>query len=340
VANALNRLLELNQTFALNAVGTTNHCPMALMALAEMGASPLQLQVFFDSWTRKHKIETLMGLDKPPHHPTKHWSLHLNQPDAFGELKTYFSVRLQTETTTQLLTELITEHAFAPATGAFHALIRMGYAIEHDHAAELASGLAAYVVGYRPLPVAEKSASAAKNVLEALKQLRSVYGDSQWTANQITARFTDIANDARLVSSLQHPPNSHDLIAQMSAHAVQIYLQTQNFTALHMVTGIFAARLFLDKLQQPLNSQILGSLWSSFCIAYISIGAPDIDFAIQDTQQTQTPNWPSIFNCALQSQDDHLIKMVYTCWREFTYSGKVDFWVAAQMAARQLDFTQ
>jgi Questin oxidase-like len=116
--------------------------------------------------------------------------------------------------------------------------------------------------------------------------------------------------------------------------------QTQNFTALHMVTGIFAARLVLKKLQQPLNSQILGSLWSSFCVAYISIGAPEIDFAMQGIHQAQRPNWPILFNRALQSQDDHIIKMVYTCWREFTYSGKVDFWVAAQMAARQLDFTQ
>jgi hypothetical protein len=84
--------------------------------------------------------------------------------------------------------------------------------------------LAAYVVGYRPLPVTDKSASAATNVPDALKQLRSAYGDS------------------------------------------------------HL---------------------------------------------------------PILFNCALHSQDDHLVKMVYTCWREFTYSGNVDFWVAAQMAARQ-----
>jgi hypothetical protein len=67
--------------------------------------------------------------------------------------------------------------------------------------------------------------------------------------------------------------------------------QTQNFTALQMVTGIFAARLVLDTLQQPLISQILGSLWSSFCVAYISIGAPEIDFAMHGIQQTQTPNW-------------------------------------------------
>ena len=40
-------LLDANQAFALNGRGTTNHCPMALHALHEMGASPQQLQRFF-----------------------------------------------------------------------------------------------------------------------------------------------------------------------------------------------------------------------------------------------------------------------------------------------------
>ena len=43
-------LLDANQAFALNGRGTTNHCPMALHALYEMGASPQQLQQFFTHW--------------------------------------------------------------------------------------------------------------------------------------------------------------------------------------------------------------------------------------------------------------------------------------------------
>ena len=43
-------LLDANQAFALNGRGTTNHCPMALHALHEMGASPRQLQHFFTHW--------------------------------------------------------------------------------------------------------------------------------------------------------------------------------------------------------------------------------------------------------------------------------------------------
>lgn len=52
----LHHLLDANRAFALNGKGTTNHCPMALHALHEMGASPRQLQHFFDHWQATHAL--------------------------------------------------------------------------------------------------------------------------------------------------------------------------------------------------------------------------------------------------------------------------------------------
>ena len=52
----LHQLLDANQAFALNGRGTTNHCPMALHALHEMGASPARLQRFFAHWQANHAL--------------------------------------------------------------------------------------------------------------------------------------------------------------------------------------------------------------------------------------------------------------------------------------------
>ncbi|UGA39638.1 hypothetical protein JOS77_09400 [Chromobacterium haemolyticum] len=46
----LHALLDANHEFSLMHSDTTNHCPMALTALAEMGAEPHQLRAFFDFW--------------------------------------------------------------------------------------------------------------------------------------------------------------------------------------------------------------------------------------------------------------------------------------------------
>ncbi len=77
VHNQLYRLLDLNQEFELHAVGTTNHCPMALIALARMGASANRLQDFFDQWTKKYAIKRLALAEPAP--VVTHWSLFLNQ---------------------------------------------------------------------------------------------------------------------------------------------------------------------------------------------------------------------------------------------------------------------
>ena len=40
IMHHLHHLLDVNRAFSLNGRGTTNHCPMALHALHEMGANP------------------------------------------------------------------------------------------------------------------------------------------------------------------------------------------------------------------------------------------------------------------------------------------------------------
>ena len=54
-------LLDANQSFALNGRGTTNHCPMALHALHEMGASPRQLRRFFAHWQTTQALSAGVG---------------------------------------------------------------------------------------------------------------------------------------------------------------------------------------------------------------------------------------------------------------------------------------
>jgi Questin oxidase-like len=313
-------------------VGTTNHCPMALIALARMGAAPARLQEFFDTWIRKYNLELLEPLTEVLH--VNNWVNWINQPNAFDALKSYFTHRLKTESSSRVLLELVTEVPFAPATGAFHALIRIAYAIEHAHLHELASGMAAYVVGYQPLPLPHRSALIAASVQDGLNHLLPAYHGSRWTADLITSRFTDITSERRFGSLIQRPPDCADVVAQMSKQAIRIYGQTKSFTALHMVTGLFAARLVLEKIQHRLNPKILDALWSAYCVAYVSIGAPKESAVVDEEDQSEVPNWQLVFNCAVQSDDDHLVKMAYTCWQEFLYSGNRQYWRAAKLATQ------
>ncbi len=146
----LNELLDANARFDLAAKGTTNHCPMALIALAKMGASPERLRQFFDRWERE------VALIAPPVDTTitrRDWTEHLGDLAAFGALRQCFQDWVMDAGPVPVIEAVLQAGRFAPASNAFHALIRLAYGIEAGHAGEIASGLASFVASYLPIDV-------------------------------------------------------------------------------------------------------------------------------------------------------------------------------------------
>src|SRR5271168_4616288 len=144
----LSDLLDANARFDLAARGTTNYCPMALVALAEMGASPARLQKFFDMWEREY------ALSAPPADTIINryeWSRQLGKSAAFGALRLCFLEWIVEVGSTHVITAVLREVPFAPATAAFHALIQLAYGIKAEHPGEIASGLAALISAHLPI---------------------------------------------------------------------------------------------------------------------------------------------------------------------------------------------
>jgi len=102
--------------------------------------------------------------------------------------------------------------------------------------------------------------------------------------------------------------------------AVKIYLATANFTALHLVTGCHAARV----LEPYLAPDALDHLAIAMLAGYVTIGRPAFDVATFDA-----PDWDTLARLAIASNDDHDLKMVYSCREEEAVYG----WGLHRMAA-------
>jgi hypothetical protein len=102
--------------------------------------------------------------------------------------------------------------------------------------------------------------------------------------------------------------------------AVKIYLATANFTALHLVTGCHAARV----LEPYLASDAVDHLATAMLGGYVTIGRPAFDIATFDA-----PDWDALAKLAIASNDDHDLKMVYSCREEDAVYG----WGLHRMAA-------
>ncbi|MDB5934718.1 MAG: hypothetical protein JWQ01_2062 [Massilia sp.] len=90
--DVLNRLLDENARFALDAKGTTNHLPRVLVALARMGATPARLQAHFDLWVQKYALtEANPEISVAP----ENWKSFVGVPGAFGSLQRYFYAAIE-----------------------------------------------------------------------------------------------------------------------------------------------------------------------------------------------------------------------------------------------------
>lgn len=314
----LHQLLAASQAFALHGKGTTNHCPMALSALAGMQADEARLREFFAHWQEKFAIEEpaltiTVARDA--------WRAQLGQYDNFAALQRCFHDWMWESGVDVVLQEVLGSIEFAPASGAFHSVIRLAYGLENGNVCEVAAGLAAMVVSHLPLPA--PLAAPAADAASALAQISAVMAGTDYEASWITARLRAVAADARFAANLAPIPYNAALIEELAKLALAAYWQTRDFTVLHMVTGMHAVRLLFARLPEPLVARLLPPLWSAVAGAYASVGAPALqthaqalaDAAAQDPQ-LEAADWGPVLAKARQSNNDHVIKLIYSCQEE------------------------
>jgi hypothetical protein len=306
----LNELLDANARFDLAARGTTNHCPMALIALAEMGASPARLQAFFNMWERE------FALSAPPIDATitrYEWARHVGNGDAFGALRLCFLSWIADIGHVPVITAVLQEIPFAPAALAFHALIRLAYGMEAKHAGEIASGLAALVSSHLSIDVQVDESRTAESAYAGISKVVQAMSGVAFQGNSITSRLRAVAADERFAMAIQAPPANPSLLDDLARASISSYWQSPDFTVLHTVTATRAARIVFAQLPETLVKQLLPHLWIALCAAYATVGT-------QASLEANTPevevDWMDIFRMAVASDDDHVIKMVYTCFCE------------------------
>jgi hypothetical protein len=323
---ALAQLLDANSRFALDARGTTNHCPMALVALARMGASGDRLQAFFDHWAATYAI-----VETEPAAPVDgDWLGQLGNAAAFSSLARHFGESIGARGAAAVIGEVLGRAPEAPATGAFHAIIRMAYGIEAGHAGEIAAGLAAYVATNLPIPIAWNGRQAARSVEDGLAGVSSRFAGAAWPPGSITGQLRAIAADPDFCSVLPAPPAGESVLDDMARAAIELYWQTPGFTILHMVTGMHAARVLFARLpahsSNTLAQRMVPSTWAAFCAAYVSVGAPPLRAVAPPDSGAA---WPEVLRLAAASDNDHVIKMADTCFQESLRDPGSPYYLAA-----------
>lgn len=110
-----------------------------------------------------------------------------------------------------------------------------------------------------------------------------------------------------------------------------IFAATSDFSALHMMTALHATRLLVNCIDADDRPAALRALWCALGATYCTLGAPPVPAGDDlDVLRTSVPeSWTGLLGAAAASDDEHVIKSIFTAWREEAVYGDPIFRRAA-----------
>ena len=283
--------------------GLSNHRPMALLALARLGASETRLNDFAQAYS----VRLQPAPQDQPWPAGDAWAPRLGQRDAWPAYRDLFLHWLITETAGDVLRQVLPTLMRGCGGAAFHGLIRTAYAVAAAHRRELADALAYWAC--RWLDLGGDAATARVDEPETLlRGLQVVYSPAdlifqRMQAAALTPHFR--ATEAQLHVHAGTLP-------RLAALAAQAYAASGNFTALHLVTSAHAMRVLLPFVDEPLTA--LRGYWCAYAAAVCVSG-------LHAGVAPPPRPWAELMAAAMASDDEHVIKLVDSCQAEHAAYG-------------------
>ena len=298
LSNTLIDLLDEGAAFDAEYQGDlSNHRPMALVALAHLGASDEHLRSYAERYSQR-----LAAAPPALNWPAgQAWAQDLGQRPAWPIYRDLFMQWLRHEYAGDVLRQAVPVLMQGCGAAAFHGLIRTAYAMQAAHRQELADALAYWACRWLDLgggPV-EGAQADPEPLLQRLRQVPS-------QAGLIFQRMQVAAAQTPLQATVKRLQVNEQTLPRLAVLAAQAYAASGNFIALHLVTSAHAARVVLAELEPEDRLLALQPYWRAYAAAVCVAGMRPLPAA-------PLLPWPAIVSRALVSEDDHVIKLVHSC---------------------------
>jgi Questin oxidase-like len=319
----LSQLLTQGQRYAPDfAADFSNHLPMALIALHRLGAQDSRLLEFESGYASRLTRATVpfaIGFAGSS-------QILLGHMDAFYATRAQFLDELVRNGMDVELRKTLPVLLPGVGAAAFHGLIRTAYAIEASHTEELASGLAYWACRYLPLRL-NHPVSGVLGVDNWAAHVEAQL--SAWRSDKdlISERMLEVSQTQAFMESVDGLATGADTLQRLSSLAAERYLQTQDFTVLHLITSCHALRLLMPWIQEP----DVAVRW--YALAYAAgLLASSARGPYRVSTAPEPEPWKTITQRAIASDNDHVIKLVYTCRQEAAHYGDERYHQVAALA--------
>ncbi|WP_216671291.1 questin oxidase family protein [Mangrovicoccus sp. HB161399] len=301
---------EFAETFA-------NHAPMVLVALDRIGGGADRLHDFFRSY-EAYKVLLPVQPGTAPLTAADLPAL-LGAREREDDLRRYFAAEVDRLGWREALAVHLPGLASGVGASALHALMRTAYGILREDPQEIAIALAYWHWSHLALPPATGAAPVTADPAEVLARAGRIDALRALPLHgllwQNMAESGRCAGFAPVVDWLEIGPDTLD---RMAAASIALFAATQDFSALHAVTGCHWLRIVLPCCSADTQETMLRSFWQ--CIAALSgeMGFPALPSAarLERWRMAEAPDWPAIFAAARLSDDEHDISVAFSASEE------------------------
>ena len=307
-----------------------NHLPMALLALDRLGAGADTMRRFADGYVRRLLPAAAGASALDPHD-------YLGSAGDYPRFVLFFQDRIREAGLEAVLHDWVPVLMPGLAASAFHALIRLAYAIEGGLEDEVALALAYWASEYASLPLSLDPAEGSLH--EIAEGLRAKAAHHVFKPGIIIDKMLEIAWEPSLAGAPLQPAAAPAL-RDIARFGLEAYWRREDFTLLHIVTGCHAFRI----VQRYASDRALALryLWQAALAAWLTVvvtgAGAEAGAAPMAAGGPQAPGpaeeaIAQIEARAVLSSDDHVIKLCYSAlceYREYGHSGYL------QAAARKV----
>lgn len=310
------KLIEDNNKNKSTYAGTlANHIPMSLVALDYLDANRFTLGKYYKEAKERMSLEEF-GDEQITKEITP--ELDRGNPNLELSWRAYIEDKLEEHAPREILNELFPLLIKGVATGAFHPLIRLSYALETHNQDEFIAAMAYWASHYDEL----NNQTSQKIVDPVDLREHFIEATDANFADPIEVVGDTIFDKMKHVSlSKQFNERAHllemdfdEYLSQSSLNAAVLFSRDFDFTALHITTSCMALRIVGDYLSKENKALAVQHHYHAFSCAHYVIGAPRITQSLPSNDIDE--DWKTINKNAVQTLDDHVLKMTYMCLKE------------------------
>lgn len=279
--------------------GLSNHLPMAVVALRNLGADAARLAQFRAAYSRRLSplaattsagpivLEEVLGQRRELPALLRLFGCEVTQLGASAAVRKWLPVLMP-----------------GVAAAAFHPLIMLYYALDAQDDGGVAYALAYFAWSYLPL-LPQAAAPGSLSLKDAVERVTGV-GKTKGSG-LIFERLTAEARrpEVEAVVAQVGPMHEH---ASTTAFVTSTHQRVNDFGSLHMVTAWHAYRRIGELTDYDVTASSV-HLSRALLVAYVGTGAEPLV-----PLPTCSRPWAQMVALARQDPDEHVVKLVWTCF--------------------------